>query len=214
MRNPFKRTPAAPIKKKYWRDITPRILSDDEITTLLHAAAGNDLRNCTMISLALNTGLRVAELVKLDIGDIVPFGEVTSVLTVRPEIAKGGRPRQIPLNPGMQENLRLYILEIHHTTETLNPDTPLFRSKTTKKRIGTRGFQFVLNNLAMKALGHPCNPHMLRHTFATSLLRQSNIRIVQELLGHSSITSTQVYTHPTSDDMVDAVNKMKIGKES
>ncbi|MBA7681448.1 Tyrosine recombinase XerC [subsurface metagenome] len=214
MFNLFKRKPAAPVKKIHWLDTTPEILNDDEIRILLHAAAGNNLRDYTMINLALNTGLRISELIKLDVSDIMPFGEVTSVLTVRAEIAKGGKPRKIPLNQDMIENLRRYILELKHAGKTYHPGAPLFSSKKSNKRIGPRGFQLLLRALAINALGHPCNPHMLRHTFATHLLRQSNLRIVQQLLGHSNISTTTIYTHPNSSDLELAVSKMKIGKES
>jgi len=186
------------VKIKYWRDNIPETLR----------ANNYDHRTYVMINLALNTGLRVSELVKLDVSDIIPYGDITHVLTVRPEIAKGGRPRKIPLNSNIRKELDQYIFHYKQEHKSYQPESPLFRSRITKKRLGIRGFQQVIRLLSMKALGHPCNPHMLRHTFATYLLRQSNIRIVQELLGHSSISSTQVYTHPTSSDKKEAVNKL------
>ncbi|MBA7615634.1 Tyrosine recombinase XerC [subsurface metagenome] len=66
----------------------------------------------------------------------------------------------------------------------------------------------IISSAAIAALGRSVNPHVLRHTFASKLMRVTNMRTVQELLGHSNITSTQIYTHPNETDKHEAIEKM------
>jgi len=85
----------------------------------------------------------------------------------------------------------------------------VFQVPNTNRCITTRQIENIVLAASMKSLGRPLNPHMLRHTFASKLLRVTNIRTVQILLGHSCITSTQIYTHPNEDDKKKAIDAME-----
>jgi len=73
----------------------------------------------------------------------------------------------------------------------------------------TRQVERIIRTAALKSIGRPVHPHVLRHTFASKLMSVCNERIVQELLGHQSITSTQIYTHPNEDDKKKAIQDVE-----
>ena len=186
----------------------PHILLEHEIESLLYLAKQVDRRAYMMILLAVNTGLRNSELIGLDIEDVTPYGEITPILEVRAAIAKNHEPRSIPLRPLVRHELGLYVKSICNSESSSAGNLPLFRSLRGPRRLSPRDFQRLLHDLSVQALGRKIHPHMLRHTFATRLLRVSNLRIVQQILGHKNLQSTQIYTHPSSDDLADAVNKL------
>jgi len=74
--------------------------------------------------------------------------------------------------------------------------------------ITTRQVERIIKHAAIASIGRPANPHMLRHTFATKLMRITNVRVVQELLGHRNLSSTQIYTHPNQDDFAAAIRNL------
>jgi len=189
-----------------------RVLSQDEINKLLALEPAKlSLRNWVMIRMFLWTGLRVSELTGLNIEDVYFVKEPKKFLVVRPEIAKGGNGREIPISEKLRDALRTYYSDISLSAGpfALNPDRPLFtQHRQTNKRLTCRQVQRIVG-LAGREIGRPdLHPHEFRHTFATSLLRATNIRTVQTILGHKSLTSTQIYTHPTTEDMAVAVNKL------
>ncbi|NVM55375.1 MAG: tyrosine-type recombinase/integrase [Candidatus Helarchaeota archaeon] len=198
-------------KPKRWYKKTPEILLDDEIDLLLQEAMKHGHRDYTLILFALSTGLRNSEVVGLNIGNVYPFGTTVSILDLPAEIAKGKKPRKIPLNDNIRAILEFYIIDEFNSKRITGGESPLFRSKYTNKRLGQRDFQQILRRHAIASIQQPCKPHKLRHTFATKLLEQSNIKIVQEILGHTCLQSTQIYLHPSSSDKMTAVNKLKFG---
>lgn len=202
--------PGIPERKLYYQK-TPEILLDHEIDLILEEAKKHCFRDYTLIFLALNTGLRNSEVIGLNIEDVSPYGSVVDTLELPAHIAKGNKPRSIPLNNTIKNALELYIFYENTAKRIAGGKTALFRSKWSNKRLGPRDFQQILRKHAINALKHPCNPHKLRHTFATKLIGQANIKIVQEILGHSNIQNTQIYLHPSSIDKLDAVNKLNFG---
>jgi len=194
--------------RKYRHEKTPDILLDTEINFLLCEALNHGLRDYTLIFLALRTGLRNSEVVGLDVENVFQYETVVNVLDLPARISKGKKPRKIPLSRLTRTTLEDYIAEELKSGRITGGESPLFRSKFSNKRLGSRDFQQILRRHSIAALKHPCNPHMLRHTFATKLLEQSNIKIVQELLGHSCLQSTQIYLHPSSSDKAIAIDKL------
>ena len=83
-----------------------------------------------------------------------------------------------------------------------------FTTKNIDKPLSTRQVERIIRAAALKCLGRPVHPHALRHTFASRLMRKTNARIVQELLGHKNLSSTQIYTHPNGEDLKDAINQI------
>ena len=186
----------------------PEILLNHEIDLLLSEAKNQSLRDYTMILLALNTGLRNSEIIGLTIETVRPYDVISNIIQLPGSIAKGGTSRDIPLRPDIRDALEIF-LKLRFTQEgSLSPSSFLFVSKYTRRPLSPRDFQRILQKISVKVLGKSINPHILRHTFATKLLTVSNLRIVQKLLGHKNISTTQIYTHPNNNDLVTAVEKM------
>jgi len=186
----------------------PVTLLPNEEASILKEAEERCYRDHVMIKLALFTGLRNSEVIGLNIITVSPYGSVSSILDLPGTIAKGGFPRQIPLREDLVLLLNTFIESKSLRNEPSEPDSPLFVTKKTKKRIGCRDFQRILHDISTKVLNRSIYPHVLRHTFATNLLARSNIRIVQQAHGHSSIQSTMIYTHPSLSDLATAINKI------
>ena len=171
------------------------------------------LRNTAILELFYATGIRLSELVGLNIGAI---NEKELLVKV---IGKGKKERIIPFGNKAKETIHAYLKE-----RNLNWDspynTPLFCSWS-EKRIANRTVQAILKDYLSVVLNDGkgqkkknnntrdgTNPHTLRHTFATHLLeRNVDIRLIQELLGHSSISSTQIYTKVSTKDMKKIYNQ-------
>jgi len=164
-------------------------------------------RNLIASLLMLDTGLRVGEVVGLLFADIYYDQKVFHTLTVRAEIAKREQGRSVPLSARLRFLLGAYEREQRSTTN-FTPQTPLIYTKAKCNPITTRTLERIILNAALKSLGYPVHPHMLRHTFATRLMRLTDMRTVQELLGHKHITSTQIYTHVNDDDKRRAISRL------
>lgn len=187
---------------------TIQTLSPEECTKILQAAERRSLRDKLMIETALYTGLRNAELIHLNVEHIAPFGDITPELEVTALIAKNRKPRTIPLHQQLREDLARFLDWKERTGELITPVAPLFVSTYSKRRLTPRDFQRITRAIAIQAIHRKVHPHVLRHTFATRIMRQANIRVVQQLLGHASIQTTQIYTHPNSDDCRQAIQTL------
>lgn len=177
-----------------------------EIQNLLAAARSQSVRDYTMIFLALATGLRCSEIIGLFVEDIAPYDVVSSIITVPVRIAKGGRKRDIPITDETKSVLKLFLTIKHDIGESVESGSHLFVSKYTRNPLSSRDFQRIVKELSVFSIARSITPHTLRHTFATRLLKHTNLRVVQELLGHSSIQTTQIYTHVDIDDARKAVS--------
>lgn len=187
-----------------------KTINDIEVIKLLNASFKQSLRDFTMIFLALQTGLRVSEIVGLYIEDVAPYKEVSTVLTVPQRIAKNGKKRAIPINEETRKVIGSFLESKTYFLERPKPNNYLFLSRYTYKPLSTRDFQRIVKTYSIAAIGRAISPHTLRHTFATRLLKHTNLRVIQELLGHSSIQTTQIYTHVTSEDTELAIDKLRI----
>lgn len=190
-----------------------QVLSQHETDALLETAKNSTsataFRDYVIIETALLTGLRPAEVVALTVWHVAPYGEVIDELEVTRSIAKGAQPRTLPIHPDLKTDLQAYLLWKERMHQDVAPGAPLFISRKSTKHLTVRAFQLILKAIAIEALGKSVNPHRLRHTFATRLLKHTSLRTVQDTLGHASIANTQIYTHPTSEDMRQAVNHLK-----
>lgn len=154
-------------------------------------------RDFFMYSLMLSTGLRLAETVNLNIKDV----ENKNWLEV---LGKGSKLASIPLNACIKEQIKSYLTEESKHRKII-PKAPLFISRF-NKRIGRCSVQFRFYHWVKKSeLENRYSPHCLRHTVGTELMQKTNnIRLVQEFLRHSSISSTAMYLHPTKEELVNA----------
>jgi len=185
-------------------------INETEIQKLLSAAQLQDTRDFVIIFLALSTGLRVSEITGLFIEDVCPFGEVSRILTVPSRIGKNGKKRDIPLNQDTRDIIKEFIRIKSIRGQFCNSDSFLFVSHYTKNPLSSRDIQRIVKNLSIKSINRSISPHTLRHTFATRLLKHTNIRVIQELLGHAWLNTTQIYTHPDKTDCIDAVDNLKL----
>lgn len=183
-----------------------KTINKSEVLALLSHANHQSTRDYTMIFLALATGLRVSELVGLYIEDVAPYGNISSLLTVPPRIAKRCKKREIPLNQYTITALKLFFDYKFNNGERMEPLSPLFISKFTKNPLSQRDFQRIVKTYSIASIGRSISPHILRHTFATDLLKHTNLRVIQELLGHASIQTTQIYTHVDINDARRAID--------
>ncbi len=180
-------------------------LDYEEVARLLHAASGKDittLRDRAILELLFSTGLRVSELVNLDRGNINLKRREFSVR------GKGGKRRIVFISPDAATILHTYL------AQRKDIDPALFvrhgtgrRAHATKNslRLTPRTIQRIVKYYAAKAgITKDVHPHTLRHSFATDLLANgADIRSVQTMLGHASITTTQIYTHVTNRQLKD-----------
>lgn len=161
-------------------------------------------RNHLITLIMLETGIRVGELVKLLTGDLFFLGRPVETLTLRSAITKNHVERSVPLSPRLQDYLLRY-----YRSYIFNRDYPIpaypFMSKIHNRQIGIRQVQRFIGIHSLASIGRKISPHVLRHTFATKVLRRSNLRVTQMLLGHTNVNSTQIYTHPDSNDLKAAI---------
>jgi integrase/recombinase XerD len=179
----------------------PKALSIEDIDRLLEAStqvnSPEDARDAAMVELMYAAGLRVSELVGLNMRDVdLDSGTVRT-------IGKGSKQRVIPIYDTAVDSLSEYITysrPIQAQNSTVGAKDALFLNRR-GGRISRQAYWLRLNKLATKAdISSKITPHMLRHSFATHLLHGgASLRHVQELLGHSSIAMTQIYTHLTNE---------------
>lgn len=184
----------------------PDTLSDNEITRLIKAidlSKSQGERNRTIIETMYSCGLRVSEAISLRISDL--FFEEGFVRVV----GKGNKERFIPIHQQTQKYILFYIKDIrrHISIQKEHQDT-LFLNRRGKGL--TRQMIFmILKDLAIKAdIGKKISPHTLRHSFATELLKNgADLRAIQQILGHESITTTEVYVHLDNSYLKKVVEK-------
>ena len=165
----------------------PNILSPEEVSQLLNFKPKNaqEKRDLAIIELIYSSGLRVSETVNTNLKD---FEDNKNFLRV---LGKGSKTRLVPVGRYAQSAINDWIIEREKFS---TKDDALFINLR-GSRITTRSVQERLKNIALMQGLPPVNPHMLRHSFATHLLESSgDLRSIQELLGHSSLSTTQIYT--------------------
>ncbi len=167
------------------------------------------VRTYTMAVLMLDTGLRVGELVQLELRDLFFQEKPVKTLVIRSQISKRKHERSIPMSIRAQNSLLLYAqLPLKLSSEGEN--TFAFSIFLRREHLSTRQVERAIRSAAMNSIGRPVHPHILRHTFASRLMRVTDSRTVQELLGHKNLSSTQVYTHPNEDDKKKAIASLQL----
>ena len=187
----------------------PRTLGPDEIERLLSAAAARDgaagLRLVTLVELAYASGLRVSELLGLKVEAV---RRDPAFLIVR---GKGGKERLAPLNASAREAVKVWLTARDAARPEKAPTSPwLFPSFGRTGHLTPRRFAQLLDEAAITAGIDPArvSPHVLRHAFATHLLEGgADLRVVQTLLGHADIATTQIYTHVATDRLAQVVHQ-------
>ena len=183
----------------------PKAISIQQIEILLKAAgpepddvagAGDIIRvrDRAILELLYATGARVSEIVNMDLDDLID-----------PEIVrlfgKGSKERVVPVGKYAQAAVAAYLVRVRPTLATLSRGTPALFLNQRGSRLSRQSIWQIISNAAQAAkLGVEVSPHTFRHSFATHLLEGgADVRVVQELLGHASVTTTQIYTLVTVD---------------
>lgn len=189
----------------------PKALSEDEVKALLSSPVGDDpiaLRDRAILELLYATGMRISELASLSIASIDEQAKLCRVL------GKGNKERIVPVGSFARRALDEWLAPtgrqslVHPRTARRDDLDALFLSAR-GRRMGRQAIWRVVHTHALRTgLASKVTPHVLRHSFATHLLDHgADIRVVQELLGHASITTTQVYTKVSQDHLVRAYTK-------
>ncbi|MBD3366454.1 tyrosine-type recombinase/integrase [candidate division WWE3 bacterium] len=183
-------------------DRVPKVLNEDQLERLFSAQDLNKrsgIRDRAILETLFSTGLRVSELVGLNVDDInLETGEFTV-------IGKGRKARTVYLSPSARQWIRRYLstrrdefvpLFLRYSGKSMEDEDPDGESL----RLSARSVQRMIKKYGRRAgLAVDVTPHTLRHTFATGLLQEgADLRSVQELLGHSDVSTTQIYTHVTN----------------
>ena len=165
----------------------PEVLSPEDVEQLLNFKPTNmiEIRDMAIVELMYSSGLRVSETANINISD---FEENKTFLRV---LGKGSKTRLVPMGRFAITAINNWLMEREKILN--NTDALFLNSKGT--RLTVRSIQLRLKKMAVKQGLPPIHPHMLRHSFATHMLESSgDLRTIQELLGHSSLSTTQIYT--------------------
>ena len=182
--------------------LSPTTLTADEQALILRVTASN-LRDHVIISLALGTGLRLAEIVGLNVGDVYgPGGAPKIRVRVRREIAKGGRAADVFLPDRLVVKLKKYRTWKKRRGESCEPDAPLFANQS-GRRISKRRVQHAWTAWQRRAgFDRLYGFHALRHTAVTNVYRASrDLFLAQRFARHVSPLTTTVYTHPSDQEL-------------
>jgi integrase/recombinase XerD len=180
----------------------PKALAVDEIAKLIESCDDSitGIRNRAILEVLYASGARVSEVVQLDVGDVIKTDEAVVTIKVR---GKGGKERFVPLGRFAQSALDQYLVRARPVLLKKKGTGALFLNEVLGTRLSRQSAWQIVKIAAQKShLSEKISPHALRHSFATHLLDGgADIRVVQELLGHSSVTTTQIYTLITIDKL-------------
>lgn len=197
--------PSAAVKPPAQPRRLPRAMSVEDVAALLDAAGQGEgpvpLRDRALLELCYSTGARISEVVGLDVDDLDLDPERAAARL----LGKGGKERVVPVGSFARAAVDAYLVRSRPALATAGRGNAAVFLNTRGARLSRQSAWAVLRQAARRA-GIPgadeVSPHTLRHSFATHLLQGgADVRVVQELLGHASVTTTQIYTHVTPDSL-------------
>ncbi|MDQ1574341.1 MAG: integrase/recombinase XerD [Actinomycetota bacterium] len=179
----------------------PKAITIEQMASVLDAARGDSpqqLRDSALLELLYATGARVSEAVDLNVDDVIE-GDVVRLF------GKGGKQRIVPLGSFARAAIDAYLVRARPGLSLKGTSTPALFLGVRGQRVSRQNAWLIIQAAAKRAnLGIEISPHTFRHSFATHLLSGgADVRVVQELLGHSSVATTQIYTLVTADTLRD-----------
>ena len=190
--------------------LSPQTLTCGEQRNILNTSTRNP-RDHLIYSLALGTGLRLAEIVGLNVGDLyLPDGKPRTRIRLRRELVKGGRAADVFLPDSLLRKVRRFRKWKSRKREGLAPTDPLFCSQGGERRISKRRVQFAFRTWQIKAGLDRLYPfHALRHTAVTNVYQASrDLFLAQRFARHVSPLTTTVYTHPSDQELYTEVRAL------
>ncbi|GGB95141.1 tyrosine recombinase XerD [Cellulomonas carbonis] len=183
----------------------PKAISTDDVDRLIRAAGEGEgpvpLRDRALLELLYSTGARISEVVGLDVDDLDLEAAATSVRL----LGKGGKERVVPVGSYARDAVGAYLVRARPALAAAGRGGPALLLNTRGGRLSRQTAWAVLRTAAQRAgiaRADDVSPHTLRHSFATHMLAGgADVRVVQELLGHASVTTTQIYTQVTADTL-------------
>lgn len=177
----------------------PQVLSEEEVNALLKApdlSTEKGIKEYAILDILYSCGLRVSEAVNLQINQI---NEQEGIINI---LGKGKKERIVPIRKEALKALKRYIREVRNEHLVIDKKI-VFLDKKGKKMSRQAIYNIVKENAKKAEIKKEIHPHTLRHSFATHLLDNgADLRVVQELLGHTKIGTTQIYTHVTAKTLV------------
>jgi integrase/recombinase XerD len=184
----------------------PKALSIDEITALINSSGAlsrsNSLRDVAMLELLYSTGGRVSEIIGVNLSDLAKVSNDDEVIQTIRLRGKGSKERIVPVGSFALQALDNYLVRLRPALAeyAVRDDGALFLNSRGRRISRQSAWTIVSEAAKLCGLENKVSPHALRHSYATHLLDGgADIRVVQELLGHSSVTTTQIYTLVTID---------------
>lgn len=197
--------PAAEVKPPKLGLRLPKAISIEQMEQLLSAVGADEpaaIRDRALLELLYATGARVSEVVGLNVDDLAVASETGELLRVN---GKGGKQRIVPVGSYARAALDRYLVRVRPAFSRNGPATPALFLGVHGNRLSRQSVWLIIRAAAERAeLPPTISPHTFRHSFATHLLAGgADVRVVQELLGHSSVATTQIYTLVTADTLRD-----------
>ena len=180
----------------------PKAVSRDQVLSILNIAADDQIsiRDKAMLELLYSTGARVSELINLNAADISTITNEDQVNTTVKLKGKGGKERVVPIGSFAVKAVNDYLTRSRPNLIKVSTQRALFLNQHGGRLSRQSAWNVVTSNAERAGVGEQVSPHSMRHSFATHLLDGgADIRVVQELLGHASVTTTQIYTLITID---------------
>ena len=179
-------------------DRLPKALTVDQVTQLLEAAGGEEpaqLRDRALLEVLYATGTRISEAINLDVDDVIGDSDMIRVT------GKGDKQRLVPLGSYARAAIDAYLVRARPIFSARGGADPALFLGVRGRRLSRTAAWNILQQIAERAeLSEHVSPHVLRHSFATHLMQGgADVRVVQELLGHASVSTTQIYTRVTAE---------------
>ena len=177
-----------------------QIIPVQEVPFLEEALKNAPARDAAMIGLLLYCGLRCHEVCDLVWRDIFFGGEISTAVHVKTSHEPVDHPRLVDVPDMLRPLLQKHRAAVMKADPSVSLQDAVFKSSKRNAQLKNRDLERICDKVTLHALGKSYTPRTLRHTCATRWMGFGSIRTVQALLGHRSLQSTQIYTHPSSDD--------------
>lgn len=175
-----------------------QILSDKEYAALISYLQEAPPRDSLIVRFMVQCGLRAGEVCNIKIDNVHRAGVVANAIFLPRGTTKSHKARYVDMPDIVRSSVASYMTLLQDSGKATGANDFLFTTMRSNNQLTIRDVHNITRNIMLLAIFRPVNPHTLRHTYATILLRYTSTRVVQMLLGHASVATTEIYTHPTS----------------